>query len=709
MNRDILIEKREAPYSAAGNILTHQFGTLEVKESRQTLWQYVVKDTQRVIEIAPPVFEINERTIIASLKNIHRCGEARKLDHGVIEAIFIGELTEAPGVRLQLRFRLVPDNAIIRFQYELQSEQPIALTKKLGRDNLEYFKYSTRDFEIGSEIRLGEFDESIHSFRLVEHPILPSAYANSLQVMGPILISSNDKEVLLGAYEHGSQVPDAFVQFELSPEHSVAVRAVKGNYYINRMVAPDRPYETIWFQFAAMEGTSDDLASQYRHFVLRHLTPNAASRTPYIFYNTWSFQERNRYWNKKTYLDSMTDARILQEIEIAHQVGVDVFVIDTGWFTKAGDWEVHPDRFSDRLAPVKKRLDEHGMKLGLWFSPADMAVTAKLAEHHLNERMSKNGKVGEPHPVWGSEDSYTMCIVSSYWESFADVLIGLCKEIGVTYFKWDAIGQYGCDDPHHFHGDTSESAQERENSYAFEQVRYLRMITDKVCQACPEAIVDFDITEGWRSVGLAFLASGKYFLVNNGPYFSSLDFPADYFSPDVYSNVLVFPGPARPRLCRAPLDFDKWIPSVLFLTHYLPDDPKSSQLDNIASLILGQNGIWGDLLNISPEGIERFSHFLSLFKHVSLDITESDPIRTGIVGGSPEVHEKINSQTGRGVVCLFASARGNYSYITHHSVVSQFCTHDGVQVTLLKNGQARIDFEATEPFSARMVFFGVSK
>ena len=120
---------------------------------------------------------------------------------------------------------------------------------------------------------------------------------------------------------------------------------------------------------------------------------------------------------------------------------------------------------------------------------------------------------------------------------------------------------------------------------------------------------------------------------NSLPYLVSFDFPSGYYSPEPWSNVLVFPGPARPRYCRAPLDFDKWIPSVLFLTHYLPDDPESSQVINIASLILGHNGIWGDLLTISKEGVARFGKLLAYYKQVRDDITEAHPVRSGVVGG----------------------------------------------------------------------------
>jgi alpha-galactosidase len=297
-----------------------------------------------------------------------------------------------------------------------------------------------------------------------------------------------------------------------------------------------------------------------------------------------------------------------------------------------------------------------------------------------------------------------MCLVSRYKDAFADELIRLVREVGVTYFKWDAIGQYGCNDAGHQHGAARNSEQERADCYAFEQVRAMSAVVDKLCAACPEAIVDFDVTEGGRTVGLGFLSSGKYFLINNGPYSHNYDMavPADG-----NVNLFFFPGPARAWVCRTPLTYDKWIPSVLFLTHYLPDDPASNQDIALASLVLGQNGIWGDLLSISEEGVARFGETLARYKEVRDDITQAAPVFEGTVGGSPEVHEKI-AQTGRGVVCVFASARGRYTYVTQNTVAEGVWHNEGVTLRKDSAGRAVLTCEFTEA-GAKLAFFGVGK
>ncbi len=46
---------------------------------------------------------------------------------------------------------------------------------------------------------------------------------------------------------------------------------------------------------------------------------------------------------------------------------------------------------------------------------------------------------------------------------------------------------------------------------------------------------------------------------------------------------------------------------------------------NVASLILGQNGIWGDLLKVSSEGIDRIGGILRKYKTVRDERSEARP------------------------------------------------------------------------------------
>jgi alpha-galactosidase len=662
------------------------------------LWEYAAR------RIAPPTFLVDGKQLDAAVSRFAPVGVPHVLDNGVTEYLFEGPLAKDPHLQLRVQFQVNAGTPVIRFRYMLKGDSSRTLATSGAANSLTYLATSLKGFSEVKEVTLSNFEQLTHSYTLAEQAIDDRYFADGGAFMGPILASTDGRHSFLLAYEHGSEVPDAFLHYQLSPDRGVRLVAVKGNYVSGQRIDADHPYQTLWMEAASTTGDLDQLASTFRRFALKYMTQNTATRKPYIFYNTWNFQERNKWWNGKPYLESMNEERMLKEIDVAHQMGVDVFVLDTGWYEKTGDWTVSRKRFPDGLKAVKQKLDGYGMQLGLWFGPTTAAVSSGVVSEHPEWRRSWNGKVEEPQEIWETEKSYKMCMVSGYADAFADELIRLADEVGVRYFKWDAIAQYGCNDPHHNHGGPNNTAQERSESYGFQLVQSMSYVADKVAAAVPGAIVDFDVTESGRAMGLGFLSSGKYFLINNGPYYQNYDVPIDLARTN--SNLFFHQGPARTWIARSPLTFDKWIPSTLFLTHYFPDDPQQWQEVDVASLILGQNGIWGDLLNISDSGIAFLGSTLSRYKQVRDDITESDPLVTGIVSGSPEIYEKILARTGRGAVVIFATERGTYQYITSHSVAPSHWVSDGVTLVQDTAGRAKIEATFDKP-GAKILFFGV--
>ena len=377
-------------------------------------------------------------------------------------------------------------------------------------------------------------------------------------------------------------------------------------------------------------------------------------------------------------------------------------MLDTGWYEKTGDWAVSRARFPEGLAPLKARLDAHGMKLGLWFNPNAAAVSSRVGGENVAFRMSWKGE-SKASPVWETEESYPMCLVSPWGEAFLKELVRLHRETGVTYYKWDAVGQYGCDAPGHGHGTAANTPEERADAYAFRIGLRLAEIAEKLGEQVPGAVVDFDVTEGGRAVGLAFLTAGRYFLVNNGPYYQNYDVPIDPQKDNW--NLFFHKGPARTWITRSTYGYDRWIPAELFLTHYFPDDPEDAQLVGIGSLILGHNGIWGDLLSVSAEGVARFGKLLGLWRQVRDSMAVASPVRTGAVGGSGEVHEKIEHETGRGAIVVFSTASGRQRYVSEHPVAREHWATPGTTVSFDAQGRAVVDALFEKP-GAAIVFFG---
>ncbi|MFC1463112.1 alpha-galactosidase, partial [Verrucomicrobiota bacterium] len=439
-----------------------------------------------VVLLTAPALTLEGRRITCALSLVTQT-VTHELEHGVTETRHTGPLADALPVTMTAVVRQRSGSPFARFRYELDTESSCRIG--VGADTQpEYLSLAIGPDAKATAVRLGEFEESVHSYHLTERPIRAEAFTLGFDEAGPILAVECGGHTALLGYEHGATAPDTFLKYEfISTDggvRSVRLVAVKGNVPGGTDISRT-PFQTVWFQVGLVDGGLDACAAAYRSFVLRDMSPNTASRSPWVFYNTWNYQERNKHWHGKDYLDSMRQERMVQEIDVAGRMGIDTFVLDTGWYAKTGEWAVNPDRFDADLATLRKMLTDRGMKLGLWFSPGQSAVSAEITQAHLDCRCESDGKPWDAHPVWETEESYHMCLASRWWEAFADELIRLHREVGVTYFKWDAIQQYGCESPNHSHGMTDNTPQERRDCAAFEQVRYMAKIVDKVCASCP--------------------------------------------------------------------------------------------------------------------------------------------------------------------------------------------------------------------------------
>ncbi|MDR1176235.1 MAG: alpha-galactosidase [Treponema sp.] len=647
--------------------------------------------------LAPPCVEIDGVPLNArpDLRQTEEAGVYRYILSEKAEALM--EMRSYPG--------------FARLRYLLKGEGA-ELTKSKGKDNFSYTGFEIPGDSKITEVQINQYDATRHAYlpQILERP--EAEWLGELSLAGPILLAEwiprpGKKHTLLCAYEHGGQYTDDFLKFNLrrgDDVFNVSLECGDGTYCNKTCFSDAKPYVTPWFQIGFREGGREDMLRAYRNFMLHDMGETLSARTPYVFYNTWNNQERNRAFRGRRYLQDMNTERMLKEIDLAHRIGIDVFVIDTGWYKNTGDWEVDLDRFPDDLGEIRSRLESYGMKLGLWFNPSAAAVSSQISREHPEYRKQLEGKDVNVGPVWETEESYSMCLASPYADWLIEKLAGIGERYGVRYFKWDAVDMSGCTAPHHNHGGEGVSPEEREKNFRFRCGLSLTRIASELSRRLPGAIVDLDVTEGRRYVGLGFLAAGKFFHMNNGPYYHDFDIPN---ARDTYRenwNVFFYPGSARNHVCRQSLAYDAIIPSLLFLTHFLPDGPSWARQNALASLCLGGNGIWGDLHSLSGADIEEISFCVNSYKRVARDVTEAYPVVSGFIGASPEIHEKINPETGMGLVAFFTGEPVDVVYCTQ--ALDTIPSVSGAdEWEKLESGRVKICMKLKRN-DARLVFFG---
>ncbi|WP_214411667.1 alpha-galactosidase [Sphaerisporangium fuscum] len=115
----------------------------------------------------------------------------------------------------------------------------------------------------------------------------------------------------------------------------------------------------------------------WHDYQLRHVLPHPGELRP-VLYNSW----------EATGFDLSLDGQIALA-ERAAAMGVELFVMDDGWFgarthdaAGLGDWYPNPARFPEGLAPLIARVHELGMRFGLWVEPEMVNPDSELYRAH---------------------------------------------------------------------------------------------------------------------------------------------------------------------------------------------------------------------------------------------------------------------------------------------------------------------------------------
>ncbi|WP_027954806.1 alpha-galactosidase [Halobacillus kuroshimensis] len=155
----------------------------------------------------------------------------------------------------------------------------------------------------------------------------------------------------------------------------------------------------------------------------------------------WRDQERPVLINnwEATYFDF--DERKLQSIaEQSSRLGVELFVLDDGWFgrrnddtTSLGDWFVDEAKLPNGLKPLVEKVNETGMAFGLWFEPEMVSKQSELYEAHPDWIIQVAGR----HPSTGRHQLVLDFSNPEVVDYIYDRMKTILSEANIEYVKWD--------------------------------------------------------------------------------------------------------------------------------------------------------------------------------------------------------------------------------------------------------------------------------
>ena len=89
-----------------------------------------------------------------------------------------------------------------------------------------------------------------------------------------------------------------------------------------------------------------------------------------------------------TYFD-VQEKKILKLAKAAKEAGIELFVLDDGWFGKRnsdasslGDWTDNKEKLPNGLAGLSRKIKEMGLQFGIWVEPEMVSEDSELFRAH---------------------------------------------------------------------------------------------------------------------------------------------------------------------------------------------------------------------------------------------------------------------------------------------------------------------------------------
>lgn len=168
------------------------------------------------------------------------------------------------------------------------------------------------------------------------------------------------------------------------------------------------------------------------------------------YHNLYRTRLARGYWRDKvrpilinnweaTYFD-FDEEKILDIAKTAKELGVELFVLDDGWFgrrnndlSSLGDWYVDYNKLPNGIKGISEKIDDIGLMFGLWFEP---------------EMINKDSDLYRKHPEWvlstpGRNLSHgrNQFILDFSKEEVIDYIYNMMEKVltegKISYVKWD--------------------------------------------------------------------------------------------------------------------------------------------------------------------------------------------------------------------------------------------------------------------------------
>lgn len=160
----------------------------------------------------------------------------------------------------------------------------------------------------------------------------------------------------------------------------------------------------------------------------------------YIVRGTWAHKPRPVLLNSwEAAYFNFTEQKLLHMAAAGKDLGVELFVLDDGWFgkrnstkTSMGDWVCNTEKLPGGIESLSSQLHALGMSFGIWVEPEAISVDSDLFRAHPDWALSIPG---QPNSEGRGQRLIDFCnpeVIDYLYDALCRIFSS-----GVDYVKWD--------------------------------------------------------------------------------------------------------------------------------------------------------------------------------------------------------------------------------------------------------------------------------
>ncbi len=220
--------------------------------------------------------------------------------------------------------------------------------------------------------------------------------------------------------------------FELDNKNSLRISSGINPFASEYSLEPGKPFTTPSFIYT-YSGSGKGLASRNLHAWARKYGIKDGEKSRLTLLNNWE----TTYFN-------FDEPKLAGMFEDAKTLGVDMFLLDDGWFgnkyprsgstSGLGDWQPTKTKLPNGLGYLMQQADRTGVKFGIWIEPEMVNPKSELYEKHPDWVLKLPNR---PENYYRTQLVLDLCnpAVQDFVFRVVDDIMQTGK--GVAFFKWD--------------------------------------------------------------------------------------------------------------------------------------------------------------------------------------------------------------------------------------------------------------------------------